>query len=55
MSNIFQGDSGGPLLVNGIQVGLPSWNGDGCASAVYPTIFTRVAFYRDWITQQVGI
>jgi secreted trypsin-like serine protease len=54
-NNIFQGDSGGPLLVDGVQVGVPSWNGDGCASPVYPTIFTRVAYYRDWITLQIGI
>jgi len=51
----FQGDSGGSLIVENVEVGLASWNGDGCGSPVYPTIYTRVAYYRDWITQQIGI
>lgn len=44
----FQGDSGGPLTVDGKLVGLVSW-AMGCAHTVYPTVYTRVAEYLDWI------
>ncbi|XP_011863895.1 PREDICTED: polyserase-2-like [Vollenhovia emeryi] len=43
-----QGDSGGPLTVGGKLVGLVSW-ARGCASTTYPTVFTRVVTYLDWI------
>ncbi|XP_011863835.1 PREDICTED: trypsin-1-like [Vollenhovia emeryi] len=43
-----QGDSGGPLTVGGKLVGLVSW-ARGCASTSYPTVFTRVVSYLDWI------
>jgi secreted trypsin-like serine protease len=52
-----QGDSGGPLmLANGdapamdppIQVGIVSF-AIGCANPDYPTVFTRVSSYIDWI------
>jgi secreted trypsin-like serine protease len=46
----FQGDSGGPLTVNGELTGLVSWAKD-CASTFYPTVYTRVACYLDWIEQ----
>ncbi|XP_011705006.1 PREDICTED: trypsin-1-like, partial [Wasmannia auropunctata] len=45
-----QGDSGGPLTVGGKLVGLVSWAA-GCASTVYPTVFTRVVSYLDWIEE----
>ncbi|XP_065336417.1 trypsin-1-like [Cloeon dipterum] len=48
------GDSGGPLLVDGVVVGLVSW-ANGCATPGYPTVYNRVAYYRDWITQQTGV
>ncbi|KAL7450796.1 hypothetical protein ACHAWC_002645 [Mediolabrus comicus] len=61
-----QGDSGGPLMIaNGdgpamdppIQVGIVSW-ADGCADPNFPTVFTRVSSYIDWIRstacQEVG-
>jgi len=44
------GDSGGPLTVNGKLTGLVSW-ANGCASTSYPTVYTRVASYLDWIKQ----
>nr|XP_012218723.1 PREDICTED: chymotrypsin-2-like [Linepithema humile] len=42
------GDSGGPLTVRGNLVGLVSW-ANGCASTSYPTVYTRVPSYLDWI------
>ncbi|KAL0111983.1 hypothetical protein PUN28_013307 [Cardiocondyla obscurior] len=42
------GDSGGPLTVGGKLVGLVSW-ANGCASTSYPTVYTRVVSYLDWI------
>ncbi|CAF4112626.1 unnamed protein product [Rotaria magnacalcarata] len=48
-----QGDSGGPLMIfsNGqwILAGITSY-GIGCALADYPGVYTRVAFYTDWIS-----
>jgi len=42
------GDSGGPLTIDGKLVGLVSW-ANGCASTTYPTVYTRVVSYLDWI------
>lgn len=42
------GDSGGPLTVNGVLVGLVSW-ANGCAKTDYPTVYTRVPDFLDWI------
>ncbi|CAL7944839.1 unnamed protein product [Xylocopa violacea] len=44
------GDSGGPLTVNGKIVGIVSWS-RGCALSDYPTVYTRVTSYLDWIRQ----
>lgn len=44
------GDSGGPLTIDGKLAGVVSWAFKGqCADPVYPTVFTEIAFYRDWI------
>ncbi|XP_076664976.1 chymotrypsin-2-like [Andrena cerasifolii] len=43
-----KGDSGGPLTVNGKLAGLVSWSHD-CADTVYPSVYTRVSSYIDWI------
>ncbi|XP_043468491.1 chymotrypsin-2-like [Leptopilina heterotoma] len=43
-----KGDSGGPLTVKGFLVGLVSWS-NGCAKTDYPTVYTRVPEYLDWI------
>ncbi|XP_069683023.1 trypsin-1-like [Periplaneta americana] len=48
------GDSGGPLFVDGTLVGLVSW-ANGCARIGYPTVYTRVSAYRDWIRQNTGV
>ncbi|XP_012529671.2 trypsin-1-like [Monomorium pharaonis] len=42
------GDSGGPLTVGGKLVGLVSW-AMGCARTDYPTVYTNVVSYLDWI------
>ncbi|XP_043583404.1 chymotrypsin-2-like [Bombus pyrosoma] len=42
------GDSGGPLTVSGRIVGIVSWS-EGCGLSNYPTVYTRVPSYIDWI------
>jgi secreted trypsin-like serine protease len=49
-----QGDSGGPLTIDcNVQVGVVS-AGQGCGDPLYPGFYTRVAFYKDWITAKVA-
>ncbi|XP_050310294.1 trypsin 3A1-like [Anthonomus grandis grandis] len=43
------GDSGGPLVVNRLLIGITSWGGDRCAQSGYPGVFTKVAYFRDYI------
>lgn len=42
------GDSGGPLTINGKLHGIVSWSMD-CADILYPSVYTRVTSYLDWI------
>ncbi|KAG8235401.1 hypothetical protein J437_LFUL009260 [Ladona fulva] len=46
------GDSGGPLFVNGEIIGIVSW-GRPCAEKGYPTVFTEVSDYIDWIEEHL--
>ncbi|XP_031214381.1 putative serine protease 47 isoform X2 [Mastomys coucha] len=52
--SICRGDSGGPLICYHISawvlVGLASWGLD-CRHPIYPSVFTRVTYFADWITQ----
>ena len=54
-----QGDSGGPLVCYGrlgqcwTLHGLTSWAMGGCAAVNRPTIFTDVAYYVEWIGEQI--
>ncbi|KAH9518430.1 hypothetical protein Btru_016803 [Bulinus truncatus] len=47
------GDSGGPLVCrrNGYHylAGVTSWGVSGCQTTGYPSVFTRVAYYTEWI------
>ncbi|XP_012242206.1 chymotrypsin-2 [Bombus impatiens] len=44
------GDSGGPLTVNGKLHGIVSWS-KNCANVVYPSVYTRVSSYLNWINK----
>ncbi|XP_071455079.1 trypsin-1-like [Hetaerina americana] len=43
-----RGDGGGPLFVDQKQVGILSW-GRPCAYAGFPSVYTKVSHYIDWI------
>lgn len=52
------GDSGGPLVcqkANGAWelIGATSWGRNGC-STDYPSVYTRVSAYNDWLLAQMG-
>ncbi|XP_063158119.1 transmembrane protease serine 11C-like [Candoia aspera] len=54
-----QGDSGGPLTTSDSRkmwylVGIVSW-GDECGKPNKPGVYTRVTYYRDWITKYTGL
>lgn len=54
------GDSGGPLFIddNGqsLLVGLASWvNGADCGSPGSPGVYTRLAYYYNWLVEKTGI
>lgn len=51
-----QGDSGGPFVHQHTDgkwyiVGLTSWGQNGCG---FGTIYTRVSYYLDWISEQIA-
>ncbi|XP_052086018.1 plasma kallikrein-like [Mytilus californianus] len=52
------GDSGSPMSCkrNGryYLTGIVSWGTEGCDKQGYPSVFTRVTSYVDWIKQQTG-
>jgi len=48
------GDSGGPLTVDGVLVGVVSYGIEGCEPG-YPSAFTRVTSFLDWIQSNSDI
>ena len=48
-----QGDSGGPLAIEGHLVGIVSW-GVGCGVQGNPGVYTEIAYYADWIQEQIS-
>lgn len=42
------GDSGGALVIGNVQIGVVSW-GTYMEDSKYPGVYTRVAFYTNWI------
>nr|XP_042134585.1 putative serine protease 47 isoform X1 [Peromyscus maniculatus bairdii] len=56
--SICRGDSGGPLICYQtsawVLVGLASWGLD-CRHPIYPSVFTRVTYFTDWISQVKGL
>lgn len=54
---ITQGDSGGPLAcsVNGrwYLAGATSWGRSGCTTTGYPSVYTRVSYFVDWIRENM--
>ncbi|XP_054161793.1 mite allergen Der p 3-like [Oppia nitens] len=52
--NVCDHDSGSPLKFNNMLIGLTSW-GKHCAIPGYPTVYTAVGQYRDWIKNHTGI
>lgn len=57
-ANSCAGDSGGPLHVFrsdkaiATVIGIISW-GFNCGLTSFPSVYTRVAYYKDWIETQV--
>lgn len=52
-----QGDSGGPLICRQegyhYLAGVTSWGVSGCQTTGYPSVFTRVAYYTDWVQKVI--
>ncbi|KAB0354413.1 hypothetical protein FD755_022951 [Muntiacus reevesi] len=54
-----RGDSGGPLVGKDIKdtwylIGIVSW-GDNCGQRNKPGVYTKVTYYRNWITSKTGL
>jgi len=54
-----QGDSGGPLTItNGgrqVHVGIVSFGSDSGCQRGYPTVFTRITAFHNWIQTNTGV
>ena len=47
------GDSGGPLIVNNTLVGIVSFGVEECAADRYPSVYTKIKNYTNWIKSYV--
>lgn len=45
-------DTGGPLVVDNEFVGMVSW-GRGCAREGYPSVYTNLPAYKEWIANEI--
>ena len=54
----FQGDSGGPMSCSYdgkyYITGVVSWGSEDCQQKGYPSVFTRVTSYLNWINKHVS-
>ncbi|OWF36056.1 trypsin delta/gamma-like protein CG30031 [Mizuhopecten yessoensis] len=48
------GDSGGPLTCGDTLVGVTSFGALGCP-AIYPSVYTRITYFRQWIKDNSGV
>nr|XP_022909811.1 brachyurin-like [Onthophagus taurus] len=49
------GDSGGPLVVDGVQIGVVSFGAAAGCELGYPSAFTRVTSFLDWISSNSDV
>ncbi len=50
-----RGDSGGPAVdATGVVIGVVSWGSGRCMGDGQPGVYTRVAYYDDWIDSIIG-
>ncbi|XP_044081021.1 transmembrane protease serine 11A-like isoform X2 [Neovison vison] len=59
MYDACRGDSGGPLVIKDLKdtwylIGIVSW-GDNCGQKNKPGVYTKVVYYRNWITSKTGL
>lgn len=52
--SICDGDSGSPLVTGNTQIGIVSY-GSGSCNGSYPSGFTRVSRYLDWLEEKTGL
>jgi secreted trypsin-like serine protease len=45
------GDSGGPLVCSGVLAGATSWGVSDCSPS-YPSVYTRISYFYNWIISQ---
>merc|ERR1711894_190245 len=53
------GDSGGPLACSTgpsswVLAGVTSWGRSNC-SVMYPSVYARISYFREWINAQTGL
>ncbi|XP_014210557.1 trypsin-1 [Copidosoma floridanum] len=52
--NACPGDSGAPLVTNGVLVGIVIYGEGNCGLLDYPTVYTEVAYFHDWINTMMN-
>ena len=57
---LIQGDSGGPFVCRESAdaawtlIGVTSWAYPPCGADFYPSVYSRTAYFRDWISDNCG-